>query len=81
MSIFFSAAQNGIAIATFHNSHHMDVAGHHVEPLAKEGMIGLAFGNGPKAIAPWGGDKDLFGTNPIALAAPRNNAPPLVIDL
>jgi (2R)-3-sulfolactate dehydrogenase (NADP+) len=34
----------------------------------------------PRAIAPWGGKAALFGTNPIALAAPRQGQPPLVID-
>jgi (2R)-3-sulfolactate dehydrogenase (NADP+) len=32
-------------------------------------------------MAPWGGSQALFGTNPIAFAAPRDGAPPLVIDL
>ena len=33
-------------------------------------------------MAPWGGNAALFGTNPIAFAAPRGEArPPLVIDL
>jgi (2R)-3-sulfolactate dehydrogenase (NADP+) len=37
--------------------------------------------NTPKAMAPLGGDAPVFGTNPIAFAAPRRNGPPLVIDL
>jgi (2R)-3-sulfolactate dehydrogenase (NADP+) len=40
------------------------------------------FANTPSAMAPWGGRRALFGTNPIAFAAPREgNTPPLVIDL
>jgi (2R)-3-sulfolactate dehydrogenase (NADP+) len=39
------------------------------------------FGNSPQAIAPWGGNKGVFGTNPIAFAAPRANELPLLIDL
>ena len=35
------------------NSHHFGVAGHHVERLAKHGVVGLVFGNSPSAIAPW----------------------------
>src|SRR3546814_12249423 len=38
-------------------------------------------GNSPQAMAPWGGSRGIFGTNPIAFAAPRREAPPLVIDL
>jgi (2R)-3-sulfolactate dehydrogenase (NADP+) len=43
--------------------------------------VGLLFANTPQAIAPAGGTAPLFGTNPIAFAAPRRDAPPLVIDL
>ena len=70
-----------IALAAIHHSHHFGQGGYHVERLAEQGLIGLMFGNSPQAIAPWGGREGLFGTNPIALAAPRRAAPPLVIDL
>jgi (2R)-3-sulfolactate dehydrogenase (NADP+) len=36
--------------------------------------------NTPQAMAAWGGAAPLYGTNPIAFAAPREG-PPLVIDL
>lgn len=39
------------------------------------------FANAPAAMAPWGGAEPVFGTNPIAFAAPRRDAPPLIIDL
>ncbi|MEM7067557.1 MAG: Ldh family oxidoreductase [Pseudomonadota bacterium] len=76
-----SASGAGIAMAGIHNSHHFGQAGYHVEKLADKGLIGLAFSNSPKAIAPWGGKNGVFGTNPIAFAAPRQKHPPLVIDL
>ena len=38
-------------------------------------------GNSPAAIAPFGGSTPIFGTNPIAFAAPRHSNHPLVIDL
>jgi (2R)-3-sulfolactate dehydrogenase (NADP+) len=71
----------GIAAASISRSHHFGQAGRHVERLAEEGLIGLMFGNTPKAIPPWGGTKPLFGTNPIAFASPRSAAAPLVIDM
>jgi (2R)-3-sulfolactate dehydrogenase (NADP+) len=63
------------------NSHHFGAAGYHVEPLAERGIVAMVFGNSPAAIAPWGGVRALFGTNPIAFACPRAGASPLVIDL
>ena len=71
----------GVVAAGIFHSHHFGQAGYHVEKLAKHGLIGLVFGNSPKAIAPWGGSLGVFGTNPIAFAAPRKSEPPLVIDL
>ncbi len=71
----------GIAAAAITKSHHCGQLGAHVERLAAEGLIALMVGNAPHAMAPWGGNKALFGTNPIAFAAPRKNQKPLVIDL
>jgi len=71
----------GVATAAVTRSHHCGAAGYHVEALAKKGLVGLLFANTPKAIAPWGGQKGVFGTNPIAFAAPRKDKGPLVIDL
>ena len=75
------ASAGGIAAAGFLRSHHFGVVGRHVERLAEAGLLALAFGNTPKAIAPWGGKRALFGTSPLAFAAPRRNAPPIVVDM
>ncbi len=75
------APKTGIAIAAVTHSHHCGAAGYHVESLAQKGLVGILFANTPKAIAPWGGDQGVFGTNPIAFAAPRATHSPLVIDL
>ena len=75
------AAAIGIAAAGFARSHHFGVVGRHVERLAEAGLLALAFGNTPKAIAPWGGRQPVFGTNPIAFAAPQRGGPPIVVDL
>lgn len=73
--------ETGIAVAAVTRSHHCGVAGHHVEALAEKGLCGLLFANTPNAIAPWGGSRGVFGTNPIAFGAPCPNDMPLVIDL
>jgi len=75
------AKSMGIAAAAICRSHHFGVAGWHVERLAQQGLLGLVVGNSPAAIAPFGGFKPIFGTNPIAFATPRIDAEPLVIDL
>src|SRR6185369_4450625 len=75
------AGTSGIAAAGFVRSHHFGVVGRHVERLAEVGLVALAFANTPKAIAPWGGKRALFGTSPLAFAAPQRNAPPVVVDM
>jgi len=71
----------GMAGAAIYRSHHCGQLGAHVERLAERGLVALMVANTPKAMAPWGGNTALFGTNPIAFAAPRADGPPLVIDL
>ena len=76
-----AAKAHGIGAASVTNSYHFGAAIYHLEAVANAGMIGLAFSNSPAAIAPWGGGRPLFGTNPIAAIFPREGADPLAIDL
>ena len=75
------AREHGVAFAGVTNSHHFGVAAYHLLPVAAAGMVGLAFGNSPSAMAVPGGRRPLLGTNPIAAVFPRRDGPPLVIDL
>ena len=75
------AQANGIAAVGFTRSHHFGVVGGHVERLAETGLVALAFGNTPKAMAPWGGRQPLYGTNPIGFAVPHRGHPPIVVDM
>jgi (2R)-3-sulfolactate dehydrogenase (NADP+) len=74
-------AATGVAAAGIGRSHHCGVAGHHAERLADQGLVALFFANGPAAMAPWGGRKAVFGTNPIAFACPLPGRQPIVVDL
>ncbi len=76
-----AAKKNGVAAAGIRRSHHCGAIGRHVERLAEQGLVAFAFTNTPDAMAPWGGTKRLYGTNPIAFAAPQRDAAPVVIDL
>lgn len=76
-----NARETAVAAAAIHRSHHFGQAGAHAERLAERGLVALVFGNSPKGIAPWGGREAVYGTNPIAFAAPLAGRAPLVIDL
>ncbi|WP_419906779.1 Ldh family oxidoreductase [Hoeflea sp.] len=73
--------EQGIAIAGITRSHHCGVAGVVVEALAEQGFAAMLFANTPAAMAPWGGKRALFGTNPIAFSAPLNNDDPVTVDI
>jgi LDH2 family malate/lactate/ureidoglycolate dehydrogenase len=50
-------------------------------PLAHD-MIGLYFAVGSSNhLPPWGGSQSLLGTNPMAIAVPAQNEPPVVLDM
>lgn len=76
-----AARAQGVAVAGVRRSHHAGVTGWFVERLAGDGLVALMFANTPAAIAPWGGARALFGTNPVAFAAPVAGSAPLVVDL
>ncbi len=73
--------ETGIVGVAIGHSHHSGVAGHPVERMAERGLVALSFGNSPAGLGPWGGNRPLYGTNPIAFACPRRGAAPLVVDL
>lgn len=76
-----AAQAEGLAAASIFRSHHCGAMGLHVERLAREGLCALMFANTPAAMAPWGGQVAIYGTNPIAFAAPVPGRDPIVIDL
>lgn len=76
-----AADRFGCATMAVTRSHHCGALSVQVERIARAGQIGLMMANAPAAIAPWGSKVPVFGTNPIAFAAPRRDGAPLVIDL
>jgi (2R)-3-sulfolactate dehydrogenase (NADP+) len=75
------APKYGIALAGVTNSHHCGALAPLLAPAAEKGLVALAFSNAAAAIAPAGGKRALFGTNPVAAVFPRAGKTPIVIDL
>jgi len=74
------ARQNGIAALAFTNMFHLAAMWPEVERLANEGLCAMAFTASYPYVAPAGGTRPLFGTNPMGFAWPRKGGPPLVFD-
>ena len=75
------ALQHGCAMIGLTRSHHCGALSVQVEKLARQGLVALMVANAPASMAPWGGKTPIFGTNPIAFAAPGDTGDTLVIDL
>ena len=74
------ARANGIASLALVNMFHIAAMWPEVELLAQEGLCGFAFTASYPYVAPAGGIKPLYGTNPMGFSWPRKDAPPLVFD-
>ena len=75
------ARSAGIAVLAIRNSHHFAALWPDVEPFADEGLVALSVVNSMTCVVPHGAQRPLFGTNPIAFAAPRAGGDPIVFDL
>ncbi len=75
------ARQHGVAIVCADNCNHVGRIGAYPELIADAGLIGFALVNATTAIvAPHGGLRNYFGTNPLAFAVPVPNDHPILID-
>jgi delta1-piperideine-2-carboxylate reductase len=70
----------GIAALSINNCFHFSALWPEVEVIASEGLAALAMTPSHSWVAPAGGTKPVFGTNPIAFAWPRPGTFPFVFD-
>ncbi|MBZ0128639.1 MAG: Ldh family oxidoreductase [Rhodobacteraceae bacterium] len=75
-----AARTNGIAALGLVNMFHIAAIWPEVEALANDGLCALAMTAAYPYVAPAGGIRPLFGTNPVGFAWPRRDGPPLVFD-
>lgn len=74
------ANRHGIAALAVHNTYNIAALWPEVEQLAEAGLVAFAFTASNAFVAPAGGTKPVYGTNPMAFAFPRKDQPPLVFD-
>lgn len=75
------AAEAGTGWVSVCNTNHYGIAGYYVLEALQRDMIGWSMTNSTKLVAPlWGGER-MLGTNPIAIAFPGREEPPIVIDM
>jgi uncharacterized oxidoreductase len=76
------ARQHGSAIVALGNSHHLGRIGTWAEQAADAGLVSLHFVNviARPIVAPFGGAKAGFGTNPFTAGVPLRGRDPLILD-
>ena len=81
MRLAIKKAKNyGLGAVAVRNSSHYGVAGYYSLMAVKEGMVGLSVTNAHPSTAPTFGTEPMLGTNPIAVAAPTDEAFPYMYD-
>lgn len=74
------ARTTGIAAAAIRGSNHCGAVAYFARQALACDMIGLATTNALPTMAPWGGAERLLGINPLAVALPTAEEPPVVYD-
>lgn len=78
------AQENGIACVGLRNAHHLGRIGSYGEMCAEANMVSVHFvnvvGHEP-LVAPYNGAERRLQTNPFCAVAPRDNAPPIILDM
>ena len=74
------ARKVGIASLAVNHCFHFSALWPEVELLAEQGLVAMAMTPSHSWVAPEGGIKPLFGTNPLAFAWPRAEGNPFVFD-
>jgi LDH2 family malate/lactate/ureidoglycolate dehydrogenase len=74
------ARRTGLAAMAINNCYHFSALWPEVEAISADGFVALAMTPSHSWVAPAGGTKPVFGTNPIAFSWPRPDRPPFVFD-
>jgi LDH2 family malate/lactate/ureidoglycolate dehydrogenase len=75
-----NARRTGLAAMAINNCYHFSALWPEIEAISADGLVALAMTPSHSWVAPAGGSKPVFGTNPIAFAWPRPDGPPFVFD-
>lgn len=72
----------GVAVVGVRNSNNFGTAGYFGDMAARQGCAAMVYANAAPAIAPTGGNKTIFGTNPLCYAFPGNETHyPILLDM
>ena len=79
--IIKKAKTNGSAFGCIKDSNHFGIAGYYARMAIEEDMLGIAMTNTAALGVPTFGRQVMFGTNPLAFAAPADKEHSFVLDM
>jgi LDH2 family malate/lactate/ureidoglycolate dehydrogenase len=74
------ARENGICLATVHDTNHIGACGIYGKIAADKGLIGVVSQQSFPCLSPWGGKEIRVGSSPLALVAPIEGMFPFYFD-
>jgi len=75
------AEKAGSGWVSVRNTNHFGIAGYYVLKALERDLIGWAMTNSTMLVAPLWGAERMLGTNPISIAFPGKEEPPIVVDM
>ncbi len=80
-SVIQKASIGGSAFGSVRDSNHFGIAGYYAMMALEQGMLGIAMTNTAALGVPTFGRLPMFGTNPLAFAAPADEEGSFVLDM
>jgi LDH2 family malate/lactate/ureidoglycolate dehydrogenase len=75
------ARKHGVGVSLVRNTNHIGILAFYTHQAAREGMLGLCTCNAAASMAPTGGAEAFMGTNPLSIALPSGDGPPVLVDM
>lgn len=75
------AAAGAVSVAGVRNSNHCGTLAYYARRATGRGLIAIAMSTAPPTMVYFGGRTRAVGTNPLCIAVPRPDGPPIVVDM
>ena len=75
------AREHGLGMCAIRNSNHLGALAYIAAMAVPHQMIGITLTITNPVIAPWGGIAPKLGNNPLAIAIPAGDRPPIILDM
>lgn len=75
------AQTHGACVVGVANSNHCGTLAFFTRRVADRGFVAIAMSTAPPTMVYFGGRTRAVGTNPVSIAVPRPDAPPIVVDM